>query len=174
MHVVVWDPEGEYWEGGMVEEGRAETLRQRGAVLLPTDPELRNLNAVGGYFRRGYGAGLRLNGSPSARALLVIGVLAGRSPVSWCARVVPASEEEFTPTGSLALMPLAQHGVGAQSYKHEAATGHVTKDVLGGWLVGGRGVLHAGAQGLFGLSLYGAMEGARLAWAAVSATREAT
>ena len=52
MHVVVWDPSGEYWEGGLVDDATAAVLRARDVATLPIDPGLVRGGAVRGYFRR--------------------------------------------------------------------------------------------------------------------------
>jgi hypothetical protein len=181
-HVVVWDPEGDHWEGSVVDGANAPVLRARGAALLPCDPDLFRRSGVGGYMRRGWGAGWPLDHSP---ARLICPLTLWLTPVyrvlHWCARLLPdprriAEAQEKGLPDLMGFVRLAADSTQGQA--HQAAVGAVAQpvdgarlgraDKRGGWIVGGETRISPASDGHFGFALYGTMPGARIAWAALS------
>lgn len=185
-HVVVWDPEGDFREGSVVDGANAPVLRARGATLLPCDPELFKRSGVGGYMRRGWGAGWPLDHG-AARLVCPLTLWMGPSHriVHWCARLEPdpkrAAEAREKGLGDLqGFLRLAADST--QSTAHQAAVGAVAQpvdgrqlgraDARGGWTVGGETRVTPSGEGHFGFALYGMLPGIRVAWAALSAVED--
>jgi hypothetical protein len=186
-HVVVHDPRNEFWEGGLVEAQTASVLRARRVVTLPIEPELVRRSAVGGYFRRSWGSGWPL-GTPAPRMAcpMVLFVAAGDElrSLHWAARLLPDSAalarqigEGGRLAGTLRLSAdtgqpgasSAGFSAGARSHVDVATLGPLDEE--GGWTVYGNGVIDAPRDGMFACSLYGAVAGLRVAWAAISQSR---
>ena len=191
MHVVVWDPSGEYWEGGLVSEAEGRVLRARRVVTLPIEARLVRRGAVGGYFKRGWGAGWPIGSAvPKMACPMMLHVMAGDMlrKLHWAARLVPESDEAMEAilarveagehlVGALRLCPdSGQPGAFSGGFGSAADTSiDVQKlgkpDEEGGWTVGGTATLQVGVDGFFGCCLFGMMPGISVAWAAVSQSR---
>lgn len=189
QHVVVWDPSGEYWDGAVVGELRAHQLRALGVATLPVDAGLMQKNAVAGYFRRSFGAGVPLSPViPQRAAMILLWTTAGQGArLFWRARlqatfqVVTGTEPGSTSLardeldGQLRVVAdTAQVGAYPQGFVayDEGAVAYLRglgePDRHGGWTVGGFVQIGQQGEGFMGLSLYGAARGARLAWVAAS------
>jgi hypothetical protein len=187
QHIVVDDPEGEFWEGGLVSaEADVPVLRARGVTTLPIAPELIGLSAVGGYFRRAWGSGWPLDSAiPQMVCPMMLYVLQGGDPqkvdagairrINCAVRLVRSADIE--PRGSLRLTTSSgQPGVFAGGF---SATNDTHLDVSklgkpderGGWTAYMGGTISAPANTLIGFALYGAAPGLRVAWAAISQSR---
>jgi hypothetical protein len=178
--IVVWDPEGEYWEGALVDETRARVLEARHVVTLPVDASLLKRGGVAGYHRRSWGAGWPLDHfTPRMACPLTMFVDQAHRTVDWVARLAldpgkPGAKPEDL-MGQLRLV-----GDGAQGGADHASLTPNTPavdvrtlavaDEWGGWTVGGRCTMHAPADRHYGFSLYGTAPGLRVLWAAVSLT----
>jgi hypothetical protein len=184
QRVVVWDPEGWYWEGAIIPESVAGPGRElRGLVALPCEPELFLLGAVHGYFRRSWGSGWPVDTArPAIHCPLVIAQVPERETVHWAARLVPASPQwakdivQGKGAGTLRFSPDTARGTGTGALlpsETRAIDGrHLGPvDSSGGWTVGGRAMLATREGTYLSFGLYGAMQGVRVAWAALTLTR---
>lgn len=176
-HVVVEDPKGEYWEGAIVDSTTAGVLSARGVVVLPVAAELFHVSAVGGYFKRAWGAGWPLPKHPGLSCPMLLFVTQRQTAVHWVARLVRdvESDERANFNGLVRLTPdstqaLAQRPGFVADDREPAfdlsTLGPERED--GGWLIRGRAKVFAPSDGYMGLALYGAGPGLRVAWAAVS------
>jgi hypothetical protein len=181
MHVVCWDPHGEFWEGALVDRGMVGALRARGVATLPVEQELILRSAVGGYFRRSWGSGWPI-GTPAPRFCcpMILHVAAGDAlrRLNWCARLVPVDGARGPFRGALRLaahsgQPAAFSGGFGSSEDTCAAAERLASDPdeHGGWTVGGGGSMNSSVDGMFGCALYGQIAGLAVAWAAVSQSR---
>lgn len=183
-HIVVSDPEGDHWEGSVVDGANAPILKARNATLLPCDPELFKRSGVGGYMRRGWGSGWPMDqGAPRLFCPLALWLTPAHRLVHWCARLMPdprrAEEAKDKGLPDLAgFLRLASDS--AQASVLQAAVAATAQpvdartlgkaDAYGGWTVGGEARISPGLDGHYGFSLYGTMPGVRVAWAAISVT----
>lgn len=184
MHVVIWDPTGEYWEGSLVDDRMERVLVERGVVALPVDQESMRRNGVGGYAKRSWGAGWPLDfASPRLSCPLTVFVREGASRVDWALRLVPdervagaAKEGNAQLQGTLRIVgdPGQDHArVATLSLSEQPIDGAAMRrplDADGGWTFRGGGGVRPGSDGFYGFGLYGLMPGARAAWAALSFT----
>ncbi len=184
QQIVVWDPEDRYWEGSLVEPQVATAIRQRGGASLPVDASMFALSGIGGYMRRGWGAGWPLdNLAPQSVCPLALYVTPDHRVIHWVARLVPsealaARSREQAPDapGSIQLMSVAARAntmkLGLSSRTELRRTRDLgPTDSHGGWLVRGEVSVNPTSEGVASFSLYGTAPGLRVAWAAVSATR---
>lgn len=181
--IVVWDPEAEYWSGGLVDLVKAHQLAQRGVVLLPVEPPLFKLSGVGGYHYRAWGGGYPLD-NPMPRMTCPLSMYCSREyPVfHWKARLVAepnVADDVASFEGALrlqsdigqvnplkvGLMPLAK----ADPLFDMRQIGKA--DQYGGWTIGGKATAQVPQDGIYGFGLYGGAPGLRVVWAAVSLAR---
>lgn len=192
MHVVVWDPSGEYWEGALVPPETGRVLQARAVATLPVEPRLLRRSAVGGYFRRSWGSGWPIGTAvPKMACPMMLHVVPGDGPLTalnWCARLVPDSEESAYEiaeriekgghlTGALRLCAdtgqqlVSSGGFGSTPTTAIAVDKLGKPDANGGWTVGGKATIQTMTGGHFGCALFGMMPGIAVAWAAVSQSR---
>ncbi len=177
-NVVVWDPEGIFWEGAVVDESTANMLRQRGVALLPCDQRSFKLAGFAGFAKRSWGSGWPLD-TAVPQIIAPIAVFHPGAPnkvVHWAARLVSASDEPRA--GILRIAAGEQYWTQQRSVISEgtvqknlveiATIGK--KDAFDGWTVGGQAFIHAGSPGFYGLGIYGFAPGMRVAWLAVTLT----
>jgi hypothetical protein len=181
MSIVVEDPEGQYFEGSLVDRQKAAQLEARGVALMPVDPRLFQNSAVGGYFKRAWGSGLPLDSLfPRVQAPMILYCDPQYPVLHWRTRVVASEEflelDRECRTGGLHIATDT-----SQRTPFSATVGGVTSTLvreLGapdhdhGWVIGGTAVLTCGHAGHVGLCLYGHAPGLRVLWAAVSTTQE--
>jgi hypothetical protein len=186
-HVVVEDPSGEYWEGGLVESEVAAVLRSRGVCTLPIEPTLVRRSAVGGYFRRSWGAGWSVGTQTvQMHCPLVLFVARGddNRSLHWAARLVPESADVAGVTGRGGKLTGILRLTGDSGQPGTRSGGFVPSersafdcstlgrpDERGGWTVYGDAQMLAPDDQMFGCGLYGSAPGLRVAWAAVSQSR---
>jgi hypothetical protein len=188
-YIVVHDPEGEFWEGSLIDADRANQLQGRGAAVLPVMPELFKLSGVAGFSKRAWGAGWPLDYSaPRMCCPLTLYMPSAGDPITrerssnvvyWLARLVadPALDERVEAgdkfEGTLRFTPDS----GQVSSLHAGYTSKGTavsirelgrRDARGGWTVAGSGVVTPGAAGFYGFALYGTAPGFRVVWVAAS------
>lgn len=175
QHIVVWDPEGEFWEGGLVDASRARQLEARGVILLPIVPRLFAAGGIGGFHKRAWGAGWPLPPHvPAVHCPLTIHGSKQLRALHWAARLVPENVVgEHSYDGQLRFMSdLTQANVQHASYLPEGAAFELSKlgplDPRGGWIVRGRGSLSPTTDGFMGFAFYGFGPGLKMAWAACS------
>ncbi len=192
-HVVVHDPEDQFWEGAVVPAMQVPSLRARQATTLPIDPLLvgqRMRSAVSGYFRRGWGSGWSID-VPVPRMTCPMALYVERqdrsTPIWWAARIKldPAVAEAVRagarPQGSLRLAADAQQA-GAFSGGFAGTPDNVVDgpripekfgmpDREDGWVLHGRGLVTPPLDGVLALGLWGHLQGARVLWAAVTQSR---
>lgn len=183
-HIVVWDPEGEYWQGGIVDSATALPLRARGVALLPVDRRLLVAGAISGFFFRAWGAGWPVEGSvprmccPMTLRVAPFDGQRDGTPdrIHWVARLVPdgVPADDWKPIGIIRLAPdSGQQGAFANGL---TATDRIAVDLAklgkadqhGGWTVGGDAMFGSRFDQTIGLGLYCSCPGVRIAWAAVS------
>ena len=183
--IVVWDPKAEYWEGSLVPASLEPMLVARGVALMPCAPELFKRGGAAGYVRRGWGAGYPLDqGVPRMHCPITMLVLVGYTILHWRARLVCTPEHDarmkataFRPGGMLRFV-----GDGAREQTTHLHASQITpaidmreigpKDVHGGWTVGGRVMVQPQNDRHCGFALFGAGDGIRVAWLAVTATKD--
>lgn len=181
-HIVVWDPEEKYWDGAIVTEEQASTLRAYGAVLLPVSPELFKRSGCGGYAKRSWGSGWPLDYSaPTMCAPICMFIEPGFSHLAWAARLIPdpqlraAIAEGKRPAGVLRLTPTNAGGFSLRT-TFTADTTHVgvanlgELDEFGGWTARGEAKMQLTQGGYYEFALYGAMPGVRVGWVAATAS----
>lgn len=191
MHVVVWDPSGEYWEGGLVDDEAANVLRTRRVAVLPIEPSLIRRSGASGFFKRAWGAGWPIGFTvPTMCCPMVLHCSNADNlqTIHWCARLVPENEQALQSltdrlkeggklNGMLRLagdsgQPGATSGgfsATAQASVKVEQLGMPDED--GGWTVGGQAKINMPGTGHLGLGLWGSVPGLAVAWAAVSQSR---
>jgi hypothetical protein len=187
-HIVIVDPLNEYWEGAIIETELAMALRGRGVVTLPIAAELVTRSAVGGYFKRGWGAGWPLS-SPVPRMVcpMVLYVVRddGFRNLNWVARLVPESEDMLRAlrngdtklSGTIRLagdsgQPGASSGgFGGRPDTCVEMNKLQAMDAEGGWTLYGGGTINPLRDGMFACALYGNVIGTRIAWSAVTQSK---
>jgi hypothetical protein len=186
MHIVVEDPSGEWWEGGLVAEPlQAKALRARGVCLLPVSARLLQVSAAAGFYKRAWGAGV-LVPQQGARQFCPMSIYAlhDHHYLHWAARIVPAhsSEAEKGVDGSPAMrgcirfvQDMTQQGCLAAAIEG-AERDRVDVDQLGapdaegGWTVRGSARVRQMIDGHVAASLHGTAGGLRVLWAAMTQT----
>jgi hypothetical protein len=178
QHIVVHDPSGEFWDGGVVDAQRAEILGQRGGVVLPCDPVLFRKSGVGGFMKRAWGAGWPLEAAASESFCpITLWAEVTHRRVHWAARLIPSPGPT---TGFLRLIGLPSHASGWSAPVQAEGGGLVSANTLGdpdedgGWTVGGRGVVQLRGPGFYDFALYGMMPGVRCVWLAASLAQSGT
>jgi hypothetical protein len=176
-HIVVEDLTGDFWEGAIVDAAQAAILASHGVTLLPVDPTLFHLSAVGGYFKRAWGAGWPLPSHPGLVCPMLMFVTQRHQMIRWAARLVRNVDAEKTDrfTGQIRITPdttqaLAQRPGFAADEREPAFDLSMlgAERPEGGWIVRGSARVFSPNDGYLGLGLYGAGPGLRVAWAAVS------
>lgn len=182
MFIVVEDPEGQYFEGSLVERQLSVQLQSRGVDLLPVNPELFRQSGAGGFFKRAWGAGWPLDALyPRTNAPMVLYCDALHKVLTWKARLTATPEFLAQPEdqriGQLQILAdvgqispfhvsLTETGPGVQIKLLGAPDHH------GGWTVGGQGTVTCRTEGHAGFALYGYAPGLRVLWSAVTLTEE--
>lgn len=183
--IVVEDRSGDWWEGSLVDATRANQLAARGVCLLPVVPDLFRQSGVGGYHKRAWGAGWMLD-TAIPRIVAPLTMLCSRElPVlNWCARLVPEAsfidKLKVSPDLLSGFIQIAADPGQVHAHKigvTPAETIHMkslTQDMLvdGSFYVKGTARAIPTADAHFGFGLYGMSPGLRVAWAAVSQSRE--
>lgn len=182
--IVVWDPEGKYWEGSLVSDATSDRIKGRGGATLPVDPALFQLSGVGGYFKRSWGAGWPCEHSiPKMFCPMTLFITPEHRILHWVARIVPdenhahqAESKGIDGPGTLTIMSYT-----ARANTYTAPVTPETQvqqlrllgatDKLGGWTVGGRAIANPSVEGNHAFALYGAAQGIRVAWAALSVVK---
>jgi hypothetical protein len=189
-HIVVHDPEDQFWEGALIETEAAAGLRARGVVTLPIAPAIVTRSAVSGYFRRSWGSGWPLGGTvPKRICPMMLYVMRGVEPASavglrtinWAARLVPENEQVKAQleggmklTGTVQLVAdsgqpgASSGGFGATPETAVQMNKMGPMDLFDGWTIYGRGTINTPSDMLFSCALYGAVLGVKVSWAAVS------
>jgi hypothetical protein len=186
-HVVVWDPSGDFWQGGIVTQEVADSLVPAGVVMLPVERRLLEQCAIGGFFFRSWGAGVPLPAGvprmvcPMAMYVARLNNSQPDAPtrLSWVARLVQVAPYGVAekPTGMIRLAPdsgqLGTFSGGVSATDKTAVDLSLlgAPDAHGGWTVRGEAGVNVAIDAVLGLGLYCSGEGARIAWAAVSQSR---
>lgn len=176
-NIVVWDPEGKYWEGSLVGEAQATVIRGRGGVALPVDPELFKVSGIGGYFRRGWGAGWPCDhGVPKMFCPMTIYVTPEHRQLHWAARLIP--EDDRIASGIQGPATMTIMGYPARANTHCATITPTVGlrplrelgavDAHGGWNLVANAIANPAVEGNHAFALYGAAPGVRVAWAALT------
>lgn len=181
--VVVWDPKGEFWDGGIVDDDMARMLEGRGVALLPVNPEEAKHSGIGGYVKRSWGAGWPLDtGMAHLMCKVAMFLRSSQNTLHWKARLIPTAQlASDAASGQLmrhagTLQVAADNAAGnLYSVSLETRTNVIQTrelgnvDAHGGWTVGGHARMVPYQEGVHGFALYGAMPGVRVAWVALSA-----
>lgn len=171
-YVVVWDPSGENWDGGVVTATQARVLEERGVELLPVIPSLFVHSGAAGFVKRSWGSGIPLD-TPTPRfvAPLMMYLDPEYRGVHWKARLVPSGP------GREGMIRFAadnsQRSPLKAFYREENENALMTRnlgelDEYGGWTIGGEGLASFGTEGHYGFSLYGSAPGLRAVWVAAT------
>ena len=181
--IVLDDPEGVFWEGGIITEERLRSIAggasagkgAREVATLPVEPVLFGANAIAGYFRRGWGGGYPLaTDIPKVHCPMALFLSQRHRTVNWKARILPTKGAQIG-----GLLRLAQ-----DSSQHHSLAGGLSAsdntpvdlgtlgepDSRGGWTIGGKAQIHAPSDGFAGFGLYGTGRGLRVLWAAITQT----
>lgn len=172
MHrIVVWDPTGELREGSIVSGAKGlGVLHGRGVETLPAEPDLISQHAIGGYFRRAWGDGWVFDKVAATRGCpMILRAVPDRIFLHWVARVEPIRAGEAMSgtlrlTTATNLIGTATGGLMVDS--HPDPLGEL--DERGGRTIRGRSRINVTEAGYVGLTLYGAVNNASVAWSAVS------
>jgi hypothetical protein len=179
-HIVVHDPAGECWQGGLVNHQQNEVLKARGVVTLPVEPILLRKSGVGGFSFRAWGSGFPLDPVKNGNSCpLTIFATKEFKLATWRARLVADAnfieafrEGKVTVEGALRLVP--------DGTQHTPFTPGVSQndavdmrklpmpDENDGWTVGGQAVVVIPNDGHYAFGLYGMAPGLRVAWAAMT------
>lgn len=187
-YVVVWDPSGTYWEGGVVPHAKALAIEDQGGCVLPCDPETFLLAGFSGYARRAWGSGYPLDSaSPELSAPFAIHLPdQDHRVVHWAARLVPGSlATERLAAGHSASQGIVRLAAGVMRLGQSRPTiaeGEVPKNVVnvgklgqpdqdGGWNIKGEARIYCPGEGTYALALYAAAPGMRVVWTAATLTR---
>ena len=190
-HVVIWDPSGEYWEGGLVDQEAVAPLKGRGVALLPVEEEYVGRTALGGWTKRSWGSGWPLStGVPRMICPVMLYVVRGDGTSRSAERLNVVVR--LVPEGAEVLSHMREGGrlsgslrVAADSGQPGAQAGGVSTapdticelsklgkpDEDDGWTVYLGARINSPVNGLLALSLYGSSPGLRVAWAAASQSR---
>jgi hypothetical protein len=182
--IIVWDPSGEYWQGGIVDVESAMALEARGVAMLPVQRDLLQGGALSGFYFRAWGAGWPLAGStprmccPMALRASPFDSAKPDAPavIYWMARLVPdgVQDADWRPLGTVRLASdsgqLGAFGVGLAVTPRTAfdLSGLGKPDREGGWTISGDARFGVQTDMTLGLGLYCSGPGLRVAWAAVS------
>lgn len=180
-HVVVWDPEGEFWEGGIVSSQVATILgsEPRRAVCLPTMPDHFRWAGCAGFAKRSWGAGLSLDArAPTQVAPLTLYMHPDVRGLSWAARLVPRPGAArggraegmvrfVSDSGQRTPMRAGYQEIGEKPILFRDFD-LSSPDEHGGWTIRGAGLSSVGPEGFYGFSLYGMAPGLAVAWVAAS------
>jgi hypothetical protein len=179
--IVVEDPEGHYFEGSLVDAGKAQQLERRGVALLPVNPELFRQSGAGGYFKRAWGSGWPLDAlHPKIHAPVVLFCDPDHVVLHWMARLTATPEflnAGGSWTGQLQIAVDTSQRTPFHAGLTDTGTAVSAKDLGtpdrdGGWTVRGRGTISCRTEGHHGFALYGYAPGLRVLWVAVSVTQE--
>ncbi len=173
-HVVIWDPENEYWEGAIVSEGTAAALEQRGVATLPCDPNLFSQGGFCGFAKRAWGAGWPLDGD-IPMAVCPMSIFYPGEPfrtLRWKARLagtagqgIPIRLAAGEARGNV-VRPVLHDVAGKGNAVDIAKLGD--QDEHGGWTVGGETHLSVSGPSFFAICLYGSAPGMRVVWLAAT------
>lgn len=182
--VVVWDPEGKYWEGAIVEQSMMQQIKARGGVVLPVDPMLFTLAGDGGFFKRAWGAGWPCDHTtPKSFCPLTLFLTKAHTLIYWAARLVPDKRyfevDKGGPvddTGQINIMSLTQRANTFQAPLTPRTGPKRIRDLgpadeHGGWTIDGHAFANVAFEGHHSFSLYGTGKGVQVAWAAITAAR---
>jgi hypothetical protein len=188
-HVVVWDPEGMYWDGAVIDGDRAGRLAQRGVVTLPCLPQLFEQSGVGGFSKRSWGAGLPLDSlAPRMVAPLTLYMPETGQAVHpprglhWRARLVLDVRDGVRPPTKPLFDGVVRFTADSSQrtpnkcvYLEQGSRSFTARDLgpadaHGGWTVGGEGVVSAPGEGHYGFALWAGAPGLRVAWVAATMT----
>jgi len=180
-HIVVEDPEGQYFEGSIVDHSVAVQIRGRGGIALPADPTLFREMGNGGYFKRAWGSGWPCDHSiPTHFCPMTLFLTKEHQIVHWAARLVGDGETAgAAPPDSPGTIGFA--AVPGRSNTMIAPLTPQTPparirdlgacDEQGGWIIKGHAHARIVADGHHSFALYGTGAGLRVAWAAATAVR---
>lgn len=179
-NIVVWDPEAAYWEGSLVGDSVVTSIRGRGGVALPVDPELFKVSGVGGYFRRGWGAGWPCDhGTPKMFCPMSIYTTPEHRLLHWAARLVPDERHEANLRNGIqgpSTITIMSYPARANTYAAPVTPQQGLKplrelgpmDARGGWNLVGHVYANPSVEGNHAFALYGAANGLRVAWTALT------
>lgn len=180
--IVVEDPNGEWWDGALVEEGRKAQLEARGVVLLPVIPDFFRKSGVGGYHKRAWGGGWTLNNTrPTMVAPLTVFCVHGFEVMYWAARVIAEPEYvERVEKDERGVFSGFVRFVNDSSQVNPNKCGVSPRDFVemstldkrtfseGGFILRGAVRVSIPQDGHYGFALYGTAPGLRIVWAAAS------
>jgi hypothetical protein len=178
-YVVVDDPRGEWRDGSLVKRSTAAVLASRGLALLPLTPGLLHAGC-GGYVKRAWGSGVPLDfGTPRLTCPISIFGTALARHLRWAMRLVAGAEvlerirlgQPFEGTVHVSA-DTSQRGclvAGVRQVEppmNARALGPADEE--GGWTLEGAAECALADAGVYGLGVFGAMPGVRVAWLAVA------
>lgn len=185
-HVVIFDPNGNFWPGALVGGRRVSSLHGEGVRTLPVETSLFTRSGIGGFFMRSWGAGVRLNNpQPKMIVPMTVYVDAACNELHWMVRLMPdltdhpADVPFEVPKRFNGLIRLSQDSQqpGTTVQGLGPSKGDIPLDDLGpldehgGWTVQGRSQLSPTGEGYMGVSFYGTAPGLTMVWAAITACR---
>lgn len=182
QHVIAWDPEGEYWDGALVDSALAHRLSSaaRGVVTLPCLPEMFRHSGVGGYAKRSWGAGIPLDSmAPTLTAPITLFCQPDVRGMTWAARLVPDVRSDGRAVQGRREGMVRFSADSGQRTPSKAAYVEIDDkpiflrdfgevDAWGGWSIGGRGHVSISGEGHYGFALYATAPGYRVVWVAAA------
>lgn len=176
-HVVVWDPENEYWGGAVVPATMVGELRKRGVCTLPCEPELFHQAGFAGFAKREWGAGWPFPTDVPGFFSPFLMYYPGEPyrKLHWAARIVgeKAAKGASIPlriaagdTRGNVIRPVLNDVQGRKSFAEIGSLGE--PDSFGGWTVGGEAMMSLHGAAVVSLGLYGCGRGMRVAWVAAT------
>jgi len=182
-YIVVEDPQGTWWEGAIVDEGRQRQLEARGVVLLPCIPDLFRRSGVGGFHKRAWGAGFPIDPiKPAIVAPLVLYCTQHFNALHWAARVaLDEAHLEKVKNGDKAVFDGAFIRFIGDSSQANPNKCTVAPNVIAnmselddrtlvddGFILRGSSIASFSSDGHYGFALYGTARGLRIVWAAAT------
>jgi hypothetical protein len=175
-YLVLEDPKAEYWEGALVDSKGMRELEERGAITIPTVPELSTRNAVAGFMKRSWGSGWKLpDVIPNRICPTILFTVPNLHVIHWRAKLVREPNAAHVNgtvrlTGDSAQIQASIGGMGqsSQNFVDLAKLNGADDPESEGWFIGGQAPIAAQLEGYMGICLYGMGTGIRVAWLAVS------
>lgn len=185
-YIIIADKTGKYRKGAILEAQNAHKLRSEGAILLPVEKDLLNINGASGYVERSWGSGVELPPFLNKAVCPVVLYVVAEHPVISFAVSLQATdaalrnfkEKKVLPSGFIRLTTdNTQRGVSAGGLKTDGGSlfnfdqSFPAPDKDGCWHLQGTATLNLAGEGYYGFGLYGRSDGMKVQSFAVSQSK---